>query len=107
MNNLKHLYLSPFVFLIFIAFGHLSKAQDANLNSGKKVNLDDIKIKGEVNKGQFFSKRKNRINLDSRIKIPKNFHNAIVENLDPELNGISKLESSTKSTVPRAKKLKK
>lgn len=63
---------------------------------GKKINLDDVKIKGEVNQGQSMLNRRTRMNLDSRIKIPTNFRKAILENLEPELEGISKLNGKGK-----------
>lgn len=98
MSRFKTMAIYLTLFWLFLVQGGLSHAQEA-AGFGKKVNLDDVKIRGEVNKGQGMLSRRTRMNLDSRIKIPTNFRKAIIENLDPELAGVSKLDSKAKAIV--------
>lgn len=59
----------------------------------KKINLEDVSIKGEVNKGGNLLSKRSKVNLDERIKIPRDFNKAILEHLDPALDGISTLDT--------------
>ena len=75
-----------------LGFSQLIKAQDASVGFQKKINLEDVNIKGEVNKGGNLLSQRSKMNLDERIKVPKNFRKAILENLDSELDGIAGID---------------
>ncbi len=91
--QLRKLILKIYLSTLTLFFGSSLFGQSAPALLDKKINLEDVKIKGEVNQGQNLLGRRTQLNLDSRIKIPTNFRREILENLDTELNGISQLDS--------------
>lgn len=91
MKTILQLKIFSF-FTFFLIINQGIYGQSGLGNGNKKINLDDVKIKGEVNQGQNLMSRKTHLNLDSRITIPTNFRNAILENLDPELYGLTPSE---------------
>jgi len=56
-------------------------AQDSAPTLKGKVNLEDINIQGQSNSDQGLFNNRDRMNLDSRIKMKSDFRQEILENL--------------------------
>ena len=79
-------------FLITFFWFEVASTQKKSDSLPQKIDLEDVKIRGESNKAGNLLNQRNKTNLDDRIKIPKDFRSAIIENLPENLNGISDLE---------------
>lgn len=53
---------------------------------GNRVDLDDVSIKGEANKGSVSFGNRSRHSLNDRIKIRKDFNKEVLENLPADFN---------------------
>jgi hypothetical protein len=51
-----------------------------------RVELDDVNIKGEANKGAVSFSNRSRHSLNDRVKIRKDFNKEILENLPEDFN---------------------
>ena len=50
-----------------------------------RVDLEDVKIKGEANKNSVSFTRRSKHDLNDRIKLRRDFNKEILENLPPEM----------------------
>ncbi len=64
-------------------------AQDST-KINKRVDLEDVKIKGEANKGNVSFSNRSRHSLNDRVKLRKDFNKEILENLPEEFNSQKK-----------------
>lgn len=53
---------------------------------GNRIDLDDVSIKGEANKGSVSFGNRSRHSLNDRIKIRKDFNKEVLENLPADFN---------------------
>lgn len=77
---MKHLI---FYFTLFLTT--TATAQTAG-SLGQRVDLDDVNIKGEVNKNAVSFSNRSRHSLNDRIKLRKDFNKEVLENLPADFN---------------------
>ena len=64
---------------IFFIFQVASAQTNSKLNN--RVDLDDVSIKGEANKGSVSFSNRSRHSLNDRIKLRKDFNKEVTDNL--------------------------
>lgn len=77
--------MKHFLFLTFIFSGNITWAQMTG-KVGNRVDLDDVSIKGEANKGSVSFSNRSRHSLNDRIKLRKDFNKEVLENLPADFN---------------------
>lgn len=84
----KKVILLSMKHLIFIALQLFTNSAFAQMSGplGNRVDLDDVSIKGEANKGSVSFGNRSRHSLNDRIKIRKDFNKEVLENLPADFN---------------------
>lgn len=70
-----------FIFIIFLGFIYIPAASSQTALPTGRVNLEDVKIKGEANGNGLGFANRSRYSLSDRIKIRENFRPEIEENI--------------------------
>lgn len=77
--------MKQILFLVLVFSGNVTLAQMTG-KIGNRVDLDDVSIKGEANKGSVSFSNRSRHSLNDRIKLRKDFNKEVLENLPADFN---------------------
>lgn len=82
--------------LIIICIFFISQVASTQTNSkvNNRVDLDDVNIKGEANKGSVSFSNRSRHSLNDRIKLRKDFNKEITDNLPEDLIPAKSIKSN-------------